>query len=51
MKPKEPAFMQELHKIREKITKEWKSKSPQQISFSLRQTVKNFKHRYTLVHR
>lgn len=51
MKIKEPNFMQELHKIREKITKEWKDKSPQQISFSLHRAAKNFKRRYSLAHR
>jgi len=34
MKKKEPKFMQELHKIREELTKEWKNKSTKEISSS-----------------
>ena len=33
---KEPKFMQELHKIREELTKEWKGKSAREIVSSIR---------------
>lgn len=33
---KEPKFMQELHKIREKLTKEWKDKTAHEIISSIR---------------
>ena len=36
MSLKEPKFMQELHKIREELTKEWKSKTAHEIVFSIR---------------
>ena len=51
MKKKEPKFMQELHKIREELTKEWKNKSTEQISASLHQTVKEFKAKFVSSHR
>jgi len=43
MKRKEPKFMQELHKIREELTKEWKNKSTKEIAASLHCAVKEFK--------
>lgn len=46
MKKKEPEFMQELHKIRERLTKEWKSKSTKEIAFSLHRAVKEFKTKF-----
>jgi hypothetical protein len=33
---KEPKFMQELHKIRAQITKEWKNKNAREIVSSIR---------------
>lgn len=51
MKTQEPKFMQELHKIREKLTEEWKKMSPQKISSSLHQRAKEFKTKYTVSHR
>ena len=51
MKTKEPKFMQELHKIRERITKEWKKMSPLQISSSLHRSAKEFKTKYIISHR
>ncbi len=36
MTVKEPKFMQELHKIREEIAKEWKGKTAREIVFSIR---------------
>lgn len=33
---KEPKFMQELHKIRAQMAKEWKKMSPEEIRASLR---------------
>jgi len=43
MKKRGPKFMQELHKIREKLTKEWRNKSTKEIFASLHQSVKEFK--------
>jgi hypothetical protein len=43
MKKREPKFMQELHKIRKGLAKEWKNKSAKEISASLHQAVKKFK--------
>ncbi len=51
MKNKEPKFMQELHKIREKLTKEWKNKSTKEICASLHHTVKEFKAKFVFSHR
>jgi hypothetical protein len=51
MKTKEPKFMQELHKIRENLTREWKNKTSQQISLSLRRIAKEFKSKHILSHR
>ncbi|MBN2097062.1 MAG: hypothetical protein JW714_01135 [Candidatus Omnitrophica bacterium] len=51
MKKKEPKFMQELHKIREGLTKEWKNKSTREISSSLHRAVKEFKTKFVLSHR
>jgi predicted thioredoxin/glutaredoxin len=51
MKKREPEFMQELHKIREKLTKEWKNKSVKEISSSLRRSVKEFKAKFAAAHR
>jgi len=50
MKKKEPKFMQELHKIREELTKEWKNKSTEEISASLRSAVKEFKAKFVFSH-
>ncbi len=36
MPSKEPKFMQELHKIREELTKEWKGKTAHEIVSSIR---------------
>lgn len=47
MKKKEPKFMQELHKIREELTKEWKNKSTKEIAYSLHHAVKKFKAEFT----
>ncbi|MBU3933557.1 MAG: hypothetical protein KKH11_02680 [Candidatus Omnitrophica bacterium] len=33
---KEPKFMQELHKIRAQMTKEWNNKTPHEIISSIR---------------
>jgi hypothetical protein len=43
MKKKVPEFMQELHKIREEIAKEWKNKSVRDISSSLHRAAKAFR--------
>jgi len=51
MKKKEPKFMQELHRIREEITKEWKNQSTKQIASSLHQAVKKFKNKFVFAHR
>lgn len=51
MKNKEPKFMQELHKIREELTKEWKNKSTKEIASSLHRTVKEFKDEFATAHR
>ena len=51
MKRKEPKFMQELHKIREKLTKEWKGKPTKEISASLHRAVKEFKAKFASTHR
>ncbi len=51
MKKKEPKFMQELHKIREELTKEWKNKSTKEISSSLRCAVEEFKTKFASAHR
>lgn len=37
---KEPKFMQELHKIRAQMAKEWKKMSPEEIRASLRSSDK-----------
>lgn len=50
MKKKEPKFMQELHKIREELTNEWKNKSVKEISNSLHSAVKEFKIKYVSTH-
>jgi len=50
MKKKEPKFMQELHKIREELTKEWKNKSTKEISSSLHRAVKKFKTQFVAAH-
>ena len=36
MSLKEPKFMQELHKIREELTKEWRGKTSHEIVSSIR---------------
>jgi len=38
MSLKEPKFMQELHKIRAQMAKEWKSMSPKEIKDSLNES-------------
>lgn len=43
MKKKEPEFMQELHKIREKLTKRWEKMTPKEFLDSLHRTAKEFK--------
>lgn len=43
--------MQELHKIRENLTKEWKNESVKEISHSLHQAVKDFKSKFVFAHR
>lgn len=43
MKKKEPKFMQELHQIREKLTKKWEKMTPKEFLDSLHQTAKEFK--------
>lgn len=50
MKTKEPKFMQELHKIRERLTKEWKGMTSRHISSSLHQAAKEFKTKYSAAH-
>lgn len=50
MKNKEPKFMQELHKIREELTKEWRNKSTKEISASLHRAVKEFKAEFATAH-
>jgi len=50
MKNKEPKFMQELHKIRAKLTKEWRKKSVKEISSSLHQAAQKFKAEFSLAH-
>lgn len=42
--------MQELHKIRAELTKEWKNKSTQEIAISLRRSVKEFKAKFAPSH-
>ena len=51
MKKKEPKFMQELHKIRENLAKEWKKESTQEIASSLHSAVKEFKSKFVFTHR
>jgi hypothetical protein len=46
MKRKEPKFMQELHKIRARLSKEWKKASVKEISDSLHQAVKEFQEKF-----
>lgn len=43
MKNKEPEFMRELHKIRAKLSKEWKKMTPPEISLRLHRAAKEFK--------
>lgn len=43
MPSKEPKFMQELHKIREELTKEWKGKSSHEIVSTIRKEAGKFK--------
>ena len=43
MKNKEPKFMEELHKIREGLTKQWAKLSPKEIIESLHREAKEFK--------
>ncbi len=45
MAVKEPKFMQELHKIRAEMTKEWKSMSPREIRESLHESSRWLKKR------
>jgi hypothetical protein len=47
MKTKEPKFMQELHKIREQISNEWKNKPTQEISSRLHRVAKEFKIKFS----
>ena len=42
--------MQELHKIREELTKEWKNKSTKEIASSLHLAVKEFKGKFVFAH-
>jgi predicted HTH transcriptional regulator len=44
---KEPKFMQELHKIRVKMAKEWEKMSPEEIRDSLRASSKWLKKQVT----
>jgi hypothetical protein len=51
MVKKEPKFMQELHKIRMELAKEWRNKSTKEISSSLHRAVKKFKAEFATAQR